>query len=302
MNNSEVYHAKPDFLPTEYVIMLPDNMDLDQRKEFAKLRNLTELHSTALATALSSTSDYSDAVDVKSMAEAAKTPYVKEWTAARDAELSSMESNGVMIPVTYEAWMAPLIDSKLVFKVKRHPDNSHDKFKVRWVARGFSEIFGRHYNETYSPMASLNLLRLLLSIFANRSDVTIYQGDVKTAFLHSRLKENIFMKPMEFIELASGQVFKLLKTIYGLKQSSMEWYKDIKATILSMGYIQSQFDACLFIKGDPSDGTFAIIIVYVDDVLCFTTSKELWDIAYDLMHAKYDLDHRGTLHFYRGLQ
>jgi hypothetical protein len=100
--------------------MLPNNMDLEQLQEFAKLPNLTELHSTALATALSSTTDYSDAVDVKSMAEAAKTPYEKKWTAARDAELSSMKSNGVMVPVTYEAWMAPLVDSKLVFKVKRH--------------------------------------------------------------------------------------------------------------------------------------------------------------------------------------
>jgi hypothetical protein len=303
MNNSEEYHAKPDSPPeTEYVIMLPNNIDLEQLQEFAKLPNLTKLHSTALATALSSTTDYSDAVDVKSMAEAVKTPYEKEWTAARDAELSSMKSNGVMVPVTYEAWMAPLVDSKLVFKVKRHPDNTLDKFKVRWVARGFSEIFGRHYNETYSPVASLNLLRLLLSIFANRTDVTVYQADVKTAFLHPRLKEQIFMKPMKFMGLANGQVFKLLKTIYGLKQSSMEWYKDIKATILSMGYVQSQFDACLFIKGDPSDGTFAIIIVYVDDVLCFTNSKELWDIAHDLMHAKYGLDDRGTLHFYRGLE
>jgi hypothetical protein len=216
MNNSEEYHAKPDSPPeTEYVVMLPNNLDLDQLQEFAKLPNLTELHSATPATALSSITDYSDAVDVKSMAEAAKTPYEKEWTAARDAELSSLKSNGVMIPVTYEPWMAPLVDSKLVFKVKRHPDNTHDKFKVRWVARGFSETFGRHFNEMYSPVASHNLLRLLLSIFASRPDVTVYQADVKTAFLHPRrLKEQIFMKPMKFMGLANGQVFKLLKTIY----------------------------------------------------------------------------------------
>jgi hypothetical protein len=173
------------------------------------------------------------------MPEATKTPYEKEWTAPRDAELSSIKTNGVMVPVTYEAWMAPLVDNKLVFKVKRHPDNTIDKFKVRWATRGFSEIFGRHYNETYSPVVNLNLLLILLSIFANRTDVTIYQTDVKTAFLQSRLKEQIFMKPMKFMGLTNGQVFKLLKTIYGLKESSMEWYKDIKSTILSMDYVQS---------------------------------------------------------------
>jgi hypothetical protein len=183
--------------------MLPNKLDLYQLQEFAKLPNLTELHSATPATALSSVTDYSDAVDVKSVAEAAKTPYEKEWTVAHDAELSSMKSNGVMVPVTYEPWRAPLVDSKLVFKVKRHPDNTHDKFKVRWVARGFSEIFGRHYNETYSPVASLNLVRLLLSIVASRPNVTVYQADVKTAFLHPRLKEQIFMKPMK--GLTNGQ-------------------------------------------------------------------------------------------------
>ena len=82
----------------------------------------------------------------------------------------------------------------------------------------------------------------------------------------------------------------------------MEWYEDIKATILSLGYKQSQFDACLFTKGDPASGTFAIILVYVDDLLCFTNSKELWTIAFNLMNKKYGLDDRGTLHFYRGLK
>jgi hypothetical protein len=82
--------------------MLPNNLDLDQLQEFAKLPNLTEIHSATPATALSSVTDYSDAVDVNSMAEAAKTPYEKEWTAARDAELFFMKSNGVMVPVTYE--------------------------------------------------------------------------------------------------------------------------------------------------------------------------------------------------------
>ena len=100
---------------------------------------------------------------------------------------------------------------------------------------------------------------------------------------------------MKFMGLENGRVFKLHKTIYGLKESSMEWYKDIKATIIALGYVQPSYDACLFTYGDPANGDFSIIIVYVDDILCFSNCKDLWIKACDVMHSKYGLDDCGTL-------
>jgi hypothetical protein len=313
MNNIEAARSATADTPSpasDYCVLLPSSLDtahlqwiVENCPERLEALNVEfERACAATATTRSADHDYSDAVDVKSMREALKTPYVKEWLGARDSEIGSMKDNGVMEEVDYKDWMKPLVDSKLVFKVKRNPDGTLDKFKVRWVARGFTEIFDRHYTETYSPVASLNLVRLLLCIFAARPLVKVYQADVRTAFLHPKLREKIFMKPMPFMDLPEGKVFKLLKTIYGLKQSSMEWFKDIKSTILSLGYIQSEYDACLFISGDPSSGIFSLLVVYVDDILCFTNSPDLWTKAFHKMHTKYGLDDLGELHFYRGLQ
>ena len=159
MNNADEHYANPP--PPEdpdYVVMLPQATNIDLLKLFATQTHLQELIADDFAgieTAMSSSTAYLDAVDVKSMSEAGRTPYLAEWVAARDSELQSMKSNGVMEEVAYEPWMSPLVDSKLVFKVKRNPNDTLDKFKVCWVARGFSEIFGRHYTETYSSVASI---------------------------------------------------------------------------------------------------------------------------------------------------
>ena len=87
--------------------------------------------------------DYDQAKDVQSMREALQTSFAKDWEKANDSEFDSMATNNVIRVVDYEPWMEPLVDSKLVFKIKRNTDGSLDKFKVRWVARGFSEIQGR---------------------------------------------------------------------------------------------------------------------------------------------------------------
>jgi hypothetical protein len=111
------------------------------------------------------------------------------------------------------------VANKWVYKVKSKPDGSIDRFKARLVAKGFSQSAGLDYGETYAPVASTNNIRMLLSIAAV-TDAEIIQYDIKTAFLYGTLQEEIYMDQPKGFEVPGGQVCRLLKSLYGLKQSS----------------------------------------------------------------------------------
>ena len=94
------------------------------------------------------------------------------------------------------------------------------------------------------------------------------QYDVKNAFLHGELEEEVFMDPPPGFShsLLPNQVCRLKKALYGLKQSPRAWFERFTQAMVSMGYRQSQGDHTLFIKHSISGGV-AILIVYVDDII-----------------------------------
>nr|GEW06654.1 putative ribonuclease H-like domain-containing protein [Tanacetum cinerariifolium] len=95
-----------------------------------------------------------------------------------------------------------------------------DKYKARLVAKGYTQTYGIDYSETFSPVAKIDTIRVLFSIAANQ-DWPLYQFDVKNAFLHGELKEEGYMEaPRGFSEnFKPGEVYRLKKSLYGLKQS-----------------------------------------------------------------------------------
>ena len=113
------------------------------------------------------------------------------------------------------------IGCKWVYKWKRGPEGRVETFKARLVAKGYTQKEGIDYEETFSPVAMLKSIRILLSIAAHL-DYDIWQMDVKTAFLNGHLEEDIYMmQPDGFVAKNQEQrVCKLQKSIYGLKQPS----------------------------------------------------------------------------------
>ena len=113
------------------------------------------------------------------------------------------------------------IGCKWVYKRKRGPDGRVETFKARLVAKGYTQKEGIDYEETFSPVAMLKSIRILLSIVAHL-DYEIWQMDVKTAFLNGHLEEDIYMMQLDgFVAKNQEQrVCKLQKSIYGLKQAS----------------------------------------------------------------------------------
>ena len=134
------------------------------------------------------------------------------------------------------------------------------------VAKGYSEIPGIDFNDVFSPVVKHSSIRALLSIVAMR-DYELDQLDVKTAFLHGELEEDIYMDQPEGFVIPGKEhlVCKLKKSLYGLKQSPRQWYKRFDSFMLSHDFKWSNYDSCVYLK--TVNGSIIYLLLYVDDIL-----------------------------------
>lgn len=120
--------------------------------------------------------------------------------------------------------------------------------KARLVAQGYSQIEGVDYEETFSPVARLESIRLFIGMSCIMN-FKIYQMDVKSAFLNMKLSEEVFVhQPKGFKDATSPDyVYKLNKALYGLKQAPRAWYERLTSFLVYKGYIRGSVDKTLFI-------------------------------------------------------
>jgi hypothetical protein len=140
------------------------------------------------------------------------------------------------------------VGCKWVFSIKHKADGSIERYKARLVAKGYTQTYGIDYQETFSPVAKLNTMRVLLSVAANL-DWPLHQFDVKNAFLHGDLKEEVYMDiPPGYMSSSTGIACRLQRALYGLKQSSRAWFGRFSMAMRKYGFQQSNSDHTLFLK------------------------------------------------------
>ncbi|CAI7787450.1 unnamed protein product [Closterium sp. NIES-53] len=168
-----------------------------------------------------------------------------EWERALQEEYDSLMANDVyeLVPMPPGAY---LVGSRWVFKKKLGPNGEVERYKARLVAQGYTQKEGLHYNDTFALVTKSATLRTLLAL-AGALDLEVEQLDVKTAFLYGHLKEEEYMKqPPEFDD-DSDRVYKLKRTIYGIKQSPRARYMRIDEHLLSLGFVRSECDHALYV-------------------------------------------------------
>ncbi|KAL5751637.1 hypothetical protein ACOSQ2_022144 [Xanthoceras sorbifolium] len=187
-----------------------------------------------------------------------------KWESAMRDEMDSLMSNQ-----TWELAELPpgkkALHNKWVFRIKEE-HNGNKRYKARMVVKGFQQKEGIDYNEIFSPVVKLTTIRLVLKIVA-AENLHLEQLDVKTAFLHGDLEEEIYMRQPEGFKEAGKEnlVCRLKKSLYGLKQAPRQWYKKFDSFMSSSGFTRCQADHCCYIK--RFDNSFIILLLYVDDML-----------------------------------
>jgi hypothetical protein len=121
--------------------------------------------------------------------------------------------------------------------IKTKLDGTIERFKARLVARGFTQVQGIDYNETFALTVRIDTLRLFLATVA-AEDLECFHYNIKNAFTKSHLKEQILLKPPEGVHVKKGHVLKghvlkVLRSLYRLKQAARDWNLLMKKELLA---------------------------------------------------------------------
>lgn len=191
-----------------------------------------------------------------------------EWKLAMTEEFDSLIKNKTWDVVDYNG--QKLVDNRWVFKRKLDGDGQVSRYKARLVARGFSQIQGVDYNETFSPVIKYQSVRMIFAVAAiMRAKMTFF--DVKTAFLNGELAEKVYMRQPDGFNDGTDRVCLLRRSLYGLKQASRCWNQKFVKVIKKFGLVKSQYDPCVFVR---SNGKMLILGIYVDDGMAVAEDQE----------------------------
>jgi hypothetical protein len=199
-------------------------------------------------------------------AEAMEDEHKSKWIDAMQDEMQSLLDN-----YTFELVKLPkgkrALTNRWIYRVKQQEHTSQPRYKARLVVKGFRQRKCIEFDEIFSLVVKMSSIRVVLGLAASL-DLKIEHMDVKTAFLHGDLEEEIYMEQPEGFKVIGKEdyVCQLKKSLYGLKQAPRQWYKKFESVMDEQGYRNTTSDHCVFVQ-KFSDGDFIILLLYVDDML-----------------------------------
>jgi hypothetical protein len=187
-----------------------------------------------------------------------------------------------------------------VFTHKLKPDGTLDRYKARWVVRGFTQRAGVDFGETFTPVVKPATIRTVLTIAASNRWPT-RQLDVSNAFLHGNLREHVLcQQPTGFADPACPNAVCLLdKSLYGLRQAPRAWFDRFATFAISLGFHPTRSDSSLFVLRHGAD--VAYLLLYVDDMVLTGSSSALLQRIIDRLRAEFAIKDLGELRFFLGI-
>ena len=171
-------------------------------------------------------------------------------------------------------------------------------YKSRFVAKGYSQVYGTEYMEVFSPTMQLKTFRILLAIHSGNKRMVMECWDVSSAFLYAPMEEELYINQPAGYERGTD-VLKLLKSLYGTKQASRNWSKSVKGAMLKVGFVQSENDPCLYRL--DRQGSFIHAVIHVDDFAVFHDNQKLCDEIFEELTKSFTLK-RGKLTHFLGMR
>ena len=216
-------------------------------------------------------------------------------------EMAALDSNHTWTLVPSPPGKS-IVGCRWVFTVKIGPDGQVDRLKARLVAKGYTQIFGLDYGDTFSPVAKMASVRLFLSMAA-MNHWPLYQLDIKNAFLHGDLEEEVYMEqPPGFVAQGESRlVCRLHKSLYGLKQSPRAWFARFSQVIQQFGMVRSEADHSVFYKHSSSN-KYIYLVVYVDDIIITGNDYENINNLKQHLFQHFQTKDLGRLRYFLGIE
>ena len=223
-----------------------------------------------------------------------------DWVQAMQEELNEFERNKVWTLVPRPKNRS-VVGTKWVFRNKTDSDGIIVRNKARLVAKGYSQQEGIDYDETFAPVARLEAIRIFLAYAAHKK-FTVFQMDVKSAFLKGELEEEVYVEqPPSFVDSKfPNHVYRLDKALYGLKQAPRAWYETLAQFLLEIGFNRGTIDKTLFYLNHGKN--LLLVQLYVDDIIFRSTNDRLCKKFAKLMQSRYQMSMMGELSYFLGLQ
>jgi hypothetical protein len=217
-----------------------------------------------------------------------------------DEKMGALDANAtwelVALPKDKKA-----IGCKWVYKVKHNADGSMSRYKARLVAKGYAQTYGIDYEETYSPVAKMTTVRVIITM-ATTKGWSLHQMDVKNVFLHGDLQEKVYMEqPPGYVdETYPNLVCRLKKTLYGLKQAPRAWSNKIGQYLVTSGFQTSNANFSLYVK--KTNHGIIVIVIYVDDLIITRDSNEDISNLKKLLKQEFEMKDLGELCYFLDIE
>lgn len=221
--------------------------------------------------------------------EAIQAKDSKKWIEAMDKEMNCIKLNKTWELVESKGKRA--IDVKWVYNKK-----SNGTYKARLVVRGFQQK--DEIDDIYAPVAKMQTLKTLL-VYCCKMGLNIEQMDIETAFLNGKVTSEVYVNQPKGYEDETDRVCKLIKALYGLKESPRAWYECLDKFLSKLGFLRSKIDYCLYTLKLKENTVY--LLIYVDDLLICCKSNKLIKKVKEMLSDRFKMKDLGKIKEYLGI-